>query len=77
MDNLQQRLQMALTAARMAVWDASVVNGNIHEGIVVWSPEGAMLLGLEERSLTQPFPISSASSILTTGTACAPTCKNA
>ena len=55
MSDLQRRLQLALKLARMAVWDASVVNGNVLEGTVVWSPEGAVLLGLEPFSLTQSF----------------------
>ena len=55
MSDLQRRLQLALELARMAVWDASVVNGNVLKGTVVWSPEGSVLLGLEPLSLTQSF----------------------
>lgn len=55
MDDLQQRLEMALASAHMAIWDSSVVEGSILDGIVNWSPEGAALLGLEARPLRQSF----------------------
>lgn len=55
MEDLQQRLQLALASSRMAIWDSSIVHGRVLDGVVVWSAEGALLLGLEERALTQPF----------------------
>jgi diguanylate cyclase (GGDEF)-like protein/PAS domain S-box-containing protein len=55
MEDLQQRLQLALASSQMAVWDSSIVQGNIMEGTVTWSAEGALLLGLEARPLSQPF----------------------
>ncbi len=55
MDDLQQRLQMALASAHMAIWDASVVEGSVIDGMVNWSPEGALLLGLEATPLRQSF----------------------
>jgi len=55
MDDTQQRLRMALDIADMAIWDASIVGGNIMDGTVEWSPEGASLLGLERRALRQSF----------------------
>jgi len=56
MEDLQQRLQLALASAHMAVWDSSIVNGDIAQGTVEWSAEGAALLGLEARALRQSFP---------------------
>ncbi|SIP90386.1 PAS domain S-box-containing protein/diguanylate cyclase (GGDEF) domain-containing protein [Janthinobacterium sp. TND4EL3] len=55
MSDLQKRLQMALDAAHMAIWDSRLVNGQVIDGTVSWSARGAALLGLEERALTQPF----------------------
>ncbi|MGK5005313.1 EAL domain-containing protein [Janthinobacterium sp. LB2P70] len=55
MSDQQKRLQMALEAAGMAIWDSHIVDGQIINGIVNWSARGAALLGLEERPLTQPF----------------------
>lgn len=55
MEDLQQRLQLALASAHMAIWDSSVVGGDILQGIVDWSADGAVLLGLEPRAISQPF----------------------
>ena len=55
MSDLQRRLQMALEAAHMAIWDSRIVDGQVIDGTVSWSAKGAALLGLEERALTQPF----------------------
>ncbi|SFU43685.1 EAL domain-containing protein [Pseudoduganella namucuonensis] len=55
MRDLQRRLNMAMSAARMAIWDSLVVNGRVDEGTVHWSADGAALLGLPRRDLTQPF----------------------
>lgn len=55
MSDQQKRLQMALDAAHMAIWDSRIVDGQIIDGTVSWSANGAALLGLEERPLTQPF----------------------
>ena len=55
MSDLQRRLQMALEAAHMAIWDSRIVDGQVIDGSVSWSARGAALLGLEERALTQPF----------------------
>lgn len=46
MQDLHLRLQMALSAARMAIWDASVVGDNLLDGTISWSAEGAALIGL-------------------------------
>ncbi|MES2150087.1 MAG: EAL domain-containing protein [Pseudomonadota bacterium] len=54
-DDLQQRLQLAMATAQMAIWDSSIVDGNILDGTVDWSAEGAALLGLERRLLHQSF----------------------
>lgn len=55
MGDQQKRLQMALEAAHMAIWDSRIVAGQVIDGTVIWSARGATLLGLEERALTQPF----------------------
>jgi diguanylate cyclase (GGDEF)-like protein/PAS domain S-box-containing protein len=55
MDVIKQRLQLALVAARMVVWDSSMVNTRVIDGIVHWSAAGASLLGLGECRLDQPF----------------------
>ncbi|WP_402719813.1 EAL domain-containing protein [Janthinobacterium rivuli] len=55
MSDQQKRLQMALDAAHMAIWDSRIVDGQVIDGTVSWSARGATLLGLEERPLTQPF----------------------
>lgn len=56
MSDQQKRLQMALEAAHMAIWDSRIVAGRVIDGSVIWSARGAALLGLEERALTQSFP---------------------
>ena len=55
MGDQQKRLQMALEAAHMAIWDSRIVDGQVIDGTVSWSAKGAALLGLEEHALTQPF----------------------
>jgi diguanylate cyclase (GGDEF)-like protein/PAS domain S-box-containing protein len=54
-DDNQMRLQLALDAADMAVWDSSVKNGQVMDGEVIWSDKGAALLGFEQKPLTHPF----------------------
>jgi diguanylate cyclase (GGDEF)-like protein/PAS domain S-box-containing protein len=51
----QARLQMALEAANMAVWDSTIVNGCVIQGSVIWSGSGAALLGLDALPLTHSF----------------------
>jgi PAS domain-containing protein len=53
MSDVHQRLQLALETA----WDATVINGDVLDGTVSWSWEGAVLLGLEARAIGQPFRI--------------------
>lgn len=55
MGDVQQRLQLALETAQMAIWDSSIVGGRVTEGTVNWSAEGASFLGLERRALRQTF----------------------
>lgn len=55
MSELQQRLQLALESAHMAIWDASIENGSVLDGTISWSGEGACLLGLEQRAIDQHF----------------------
>ncbi|MFM9434398.1 diguanylate cyclase (GGDEF)-like protein/PAS domain S-box-containing protein [Janthinobacterium sp. CG_23.3] len=55
MSDLQRRLQLALDAARMAIWDSRIVNGRVADGTVSWSAQGAALLGLKAEPLTHAF----------------------
>ena len=55
MSDLQKRLQLALDAAHMAIWDSSIIDGMLVDGMVVWSASGAALLGLPTRPLTHSF----------------------
>ena len=55
MEQLQSRLELAMSAARMTVWDSVLTDGKIERSVVHWSAEGAALLGLPNRSLNQPF----------------------
>jgi PAS domain-containing protein len=56
MHDIHLRLQMALSAARMCVWDASVVGNSVLEGTIEWSAEGAALIGLPPVAQCQAFP---------------------
>jgi diguanylate cyclase (GGDEF)-like protein/PAS domain S-box-containing protein len=49
------RLQLALQAARMSIWDASVVGGSVREGTIAWSADGAALIGLTPVEQEQAF----------------------
>lgn len=55
MHDLQRRLQLALEAAHMAIWDSHIVNGEVAAGTVNWSGDGAALLGLPPQPLRHPF----------------------
>jgi diguanylate cyclase (GGDEF)-like protein/PAS domain S-box-containing protein len=55
MSDLQKRLQLALDAAHMAIWDSSIIDGMLIDGTVSWSARGAALLGLAARPLMQSF----------------------
>ncbi|MET3130277.1 diguanylate cyclase (GGDEF)-like protein/PAS domain S-box-containing protein [Oxalobacteraceae bacterium GrIS 1.11] len=55
MSDMQKRLHLALEAAHMGIWDSQVVNENVADGSATWSAQGATLLGLERRPLTQSF----------------------
>lgn len=55
MSEVQKRLQMALDAAHMAIWDSCIVAGQVIDGDVTWSARGATLLGLEARPLVHSF----------------------
>ncbi|TQK05411.1 EAL domain-containing protein [Herbaspirillum sp. SJZ107] len=46
MQETRLRLHLALGAARMSTWDATVVDSKVTDGIVSWSPDGAALIGL-------------------------------
>ncbi|MBP1204772.1 diguanylate cyclase (GGDEF)-like protein/PAS domain S-box-containing protein [Duganella sp. 1411] len=55
MDEHEIRSRMAIEAAGMAVWDATVVDGQVVAGAVRWSARGAAMIGLPARDTTQPF----------------------
>jgi diguanylate cyclase (GGDEF)-like protein/PAS domain S-box-containing protein len=55
MDEVRLRLQLALDAAQMLTWDATVPGGNVVEGTISWSAGGAALLGLPPVERTQSF----------------------
>jgi diguanylate cyclase (GGDEF)-like protein/PAS domain S-box-containing protein len=55
MQDLHLRVHMALSAARMAVWDASVVGDSVLGGTIAWSAEGAALAGLSTLAQQQAF----------------------
>lgn len=50
-----KRLQLALDAAHMSVWDSRIRKGNVMEGDIHWSADGARLLGLEAHARKQAF----------------------
>jgi len=56
MHETRLRLHLALGAARMSIWDATVVGGDITAGVVSWSADGAMLFGLAPVEQRQSFP---------------------
>ena len=56
MQDLHLRVHLALSAARVAVWDASVVGDSVLDGTIAWSAEGAALVGLSSLAQQQAFP---------------------
>ncbi|USX12411.1 EAL domain-containing protein [Oxalobacteraceae bacterium OTU3CAMAD1] len=55
MDEHELRSRMAIDAAGMAIWDATVVNGRAVEGTILWSARGAAMIGLPGQETQQPF----------------------
>ena len=55
-DEANARLRLALDAAGMVIWDSTIVDGRIDKGCIAWSSDGAAMIGLGNRTLTQPFP---------------------
>ena len=55
MDEHELRSRMAIEAAGMAIWDATVVNGKVMEGSIHWSARGAAMVGLPAQDTDQPF----------------------
>src|SRR5476651_203475 len=51
----QQRLHLALDAARMRIWDSELADGRVALSTVKWDAPGAMLLGLPPELRRQPF----------------------
>jgi len=56
MQETRLRLHLALGAARMSIWDATVVGNDVTEGVIAWSPDGAALVGLTPVEQQQAFP---------------------
>jgi len=56
MHETRLRLQLVLGAARMSIWDATVADGDINDGVVTWLPDGAALVGLVAVQQDQGFP---------------------
>ena len=56
MQETRLRLHLALGAARMSTWDATVVDSKVIDGVVWWSPDGAALIGLAPVEQQQTFP---------------------
>jgi diguanylate cyclase (GGDEF)-like protein/PAS domain S-box-containing protein len=56
MDEHEMRSHMAIEAAGMAIWDATVVNGQAMQGTIRWSARGAAMIGLAPHETIQPFP---------------------
>ena len=57
MSDLHKRLDMAMSAAHMAIWDSALADGKVAGSTVYWSAKGATLLGLPEAPLEQPFSV--------------------
>lgn len=55
MNELNDRLRIALDAVGMVVWDSTIVDGSIKRGKIHWSAEGAALIGLGNTECNQPF----------------------
>ena len=55
MGDLHRHFHLALEAAHMAIWDTNIVDGNLIEGSVSWSAQGATLLGMKAHALTHSF----------------------
>jgi len=55
MQETRLRLHLALGAARMSIWDATVVGNDVTEGVISWSSDGAGLVGLTPVEQQQSF----------------------
>jgi diguanylate cyclase (GGDEF)-like protein/PAS domain S-box-containing protein len=55
MQTVQLRLQLALSAAHMSVWDATVVGDKVVDGTILWSADGAAMIGLPPVEQAQRF----------------------
>jgi diguanylate cyclase (GGDEF)-like protein/PAS domain S-box-containing protein len=54
-DNIRKRLELALDAAQMSVWDSQVPNGSVADSEIFWSENGFALLGFEAHQVKQTF----------------------
>lgn len=55
MDTQQERLQLALDAANMTMWDSELSDGDVLLSTVSWVAPGPALLGLPPDALSQPY----------------------
>jgi diguanylate cyclase (GGDEF)-like protein/PAS domain S-box-containing protein len=55
MTDYELRCELAIEAAGMAIWDSSIVNGDIVQGDIRWSEKGAAILGLPPQTERQSF----------------------
>ncbi|WP_229217632.1 diguanylate cyclase [Massilia forsythiae] len=55
MQETRLRLHLVLGAARMSIWDATVVGNDVTEGVITWSGDGAALIGLAPVDQQQSF----------------------
>jgi diguanylate cyclase (GGDEF)-like protein/PAS domain S-box-containing protein len=55
MQETRLRLHLALGAARMSIWDATVIESKVTEGVISWSPDGAALIGLSPVDQQQSY----------------------
>lgn len=55
MGDAELRLRVAMDAAHMAIWDSTIVNGKIVDGVVSWTAAGAALLGRKAQPFRQSY----------------------
>lgn len=55
MTDYELRCELAIEAAGMAIWDSTIVNGEMLQGQIRWTAKGAAILGLPPQDELQPF----------------------
>ncbi|HJU99360.1 MAG TPA: EAL domain-containing protein [Burkholderiaceae bacterium] len=53
--NRHERLNMALAAAQMTIWDSALQDGSVLDSTISWAAPGSALLGLAPGDLSQSF----------------------